>query len=171
MQAGTEISGSGGGGGTTPNAYCHHQSDFCIKIGTDESHANGGVSIMMDEVTVGRTMVSPEFSWQTLLEEVRPHLHPFMQILVSCELEPCQVQAVWGNTRINAECMLSTCAVLHRVDWMLDYQGMVCLAANQVWWTWEVEDIFNKVKAGNKTALKDYAKQLHEQIDDLVVKV
>ena len=61
--------------------------------------------------------------------------------------------------------------VLCRVNWMLDYQGMVCLAANQVWWTWEVEDIFNKVKLGNKTALKDYAKQLHEQIDDLVVKV
>ena len=116
-------------------------------------------------------MVSPDFNWQTLLEKVRPHLHPFMQILVSCELELCQVQAVWSNARINAECMLPTCAGLYRVDWMLDYQGMVCLAANQVWWTWEVEDVFNKVKAGNKTALKDYAKQLHEQIDDLVVKV
>ncbi|XP_076452214.1 dynein axonemal heavy chain 10-like [Babylonia areolata] len=58
-----------------------------------------------------------------------------------------------------------------RVDWMLDYQGMVCLAANQVWWTWEVEDVFRKVKKGAKTALKDYAKQLHGQIDELVVKV
>ncbi|XP_059165934.1 dynein axonemal heavy chain 10-like isoform X2 [Physella acuta] len=58
-----------------------------------------------------------------------------------------------------------------RVDWMLDYQGMVCLAGNQVWWTWEVEDVFRKVKKGQKTAMKDYAKKLHRQIDDLVVKV
>jgi dynein heavy chain len=54
---------------------------------------------------------------------------------------------------------------------MLDYQGMVCLAGNQVWWTWEVEDVFRKVKKGAKTALKDYAKQMHSQIDELVVKV
>lgn len=48
---------------------------------------------------------------------------------------------------------------------------MVCLAGNQVWWTWEVEDVFRKVKKGHKTALKDYAKKLHGQIDELVVKV
>lgn len=48
---------------------------------------------------------------------------------------------------------------------------MVCLAGNQVWWTWEVEDVFRKVKKGAKTALKDYAKRLHGQIDKLVVKV
>lgn len=54
---------------------------------------------------------------------------------------------------------------------MLDYQGMVCLAGNQVWWTWEVEDVFRKVKKGQKTAMKEYAKKLHKQIDDLVVKV
>ena len=54
---------------------------------------------------------------------------------------------------------------------MLQYQGMVCLAGNQIWWTWEVEDVFKKVKGGHKTAMKDYAKKQHKQIDDLVVKV
>ncbi len=53
----------------------------------------------------------------------------------------------------------------------MQYQGMVCLAGNQIWWTWEVEDVFRKVKTGIKTAMKDYAKKLHKQIDDLVVKV
>ncbi len=53
----------------------------------------------------------------------------------------------------------------------MKYQGMVCLAGNQIWWTWEVEDVFGKVKAGNKTAMKDYTKKQHKQIDDLVVKV
>ena len=54
---------------------------------------------------------------------------------------------------------------------MLDYQGMVCLAGNQVWWTWEVEDVFRKVKAGAKQGMKEYAKKLHKQIDELVVQV
>lgn len=34
------------------------------------------------------------------------------------------------------------------------YQGMVCLAGNQIWWTWEVEDVFQKAKKGGKTAMK-----------------
>ncbi|XP_053336632.1 dynein axonemal heavy chain 10 [Clarias gariepinus] len=58
-----------------------------------------------------------------------------------------------------------------RVDWMLDYQGMVVLAGNQVWWTWEVEDVFFKVQAGDKQALKNYAKKMHGQIDDLVKRI
>ena len=58
-----------------------------------------------------------------------------------------------------------------RVDWMLCYQGMVVLAGNQVWWTWEVEDVFQKVKKGDKMGMKNYAKKMHKQIDELVVKV
>lgn len=54
---------------------------------------------------------------------------------------------------------------------MYDYQGMVVLATNQVWWTWEVEDVFKKVKKGDKMAMKNYAKKLHSQIDNLVVTV
>ena len=54
---------------------------------------------------------------------------------------------------------------------MFDYQGMVALAGNQVWWTWEVEDVFRKMKKGQKMALKDYAKKLHKQLDDVVVQV
>ncbi len=59
----------------------------------------------------------------------------------------------------------------HRVEWMYDYQGMVIMAANQVWWTWEVEDVFSKVKKGDKMGMKNYAKKLHSQIDNLVVQV
>ena len=51
------------------------------------------------------------------------------------------------------------------------YQGMVVLATNQVWWTWEVEDIFCKVLNGDKVAMKNYAKKMHTQIDNLVVQV
>ena len=59
----------------------------------------------------------------------------------------------------------------HRVDWIYWFQGMVILAANQVWWTWEVEDTFMKVKKGDKLGLKNYSRKLHTQISEVVVKV
>lgn len=58
-----------------------------------------------------------------------------------------------------------------RIDWMMSYQGMVVLAGNQVWWTWEVEDVFRKVKKGDKMGMKNYARRMHKQIGDLVQKV
>lgn len=45
-------------------------------------------------------------------------------------------------------------AMVCRVEWMKEYQGMIALAGNQVWWTWEVEDVFHKAKKGGKTAMK-----------------
>ncbi|XP_060580911.1 dynein axonemal heavy chain 10-like isoform X1 [Ruditapes philippinarum] len=75
------------------------------------------------------------------------------------------------NRLITKEAIFFYCESKKRVEWMMGYQGMVCLAGNQVWWTWEVEDVFNKVKKGQKTALKDYAKKLHGQIDELVITI
>lgn len=54
---------------------------------------------------------------------------------------------------------------------MRGYQGMVCLAGNQIWWTWEVEDVFKKVKNGQKQAMKEFAKKQNQQIDNLVAQV
>ena len=48
---------------------------------------------------------------------------------------------------------------------------MICLAGNQVWWTWEVEEVFRKVKLGNKQAMKEHAVKQNRQINDLVVLV
>lgn len=62
-------------------------------------------------------------------------------------------------------------AALRRVDWMLLYQGMVVLAACQVWWTWEVEDVFQQVQAGEKHAMKSYGRKMHRQIDELVTRI
>lgn len=58
-----------------------------------------------------------------------------------------------------------------RPDWIMMYQGMVCLAANQIWWTAEVEEVFQKVARGNKRAMKEYLEVQNRQIDDLVKKV
>jgi len=48
---------------------------------------------------------------------------------------------------------------------------MVCLACNQIWWTWEVEDVFRKVKTGHKQAMKEFSVKQFRQIDELVVLV
>ncbi|XP_074525804.1 dynein axonemal heavy chain 10 [Halichoeres trimaculatus] len=75
------------------------------------------------------------------------------------------------NRLITKEAVFRYCEDRSRVDWMLLYQGMVVLAANQVWWTWEVEDVFKNVKKGDKHALKNYAKKMHQQIDELVTRI
>ncbi|KAM9259890.1 dynein axonemal heavy chain 10 [Cariama cristata] len=75
------------------------------------------------------------------------------------------------NRLLTKEAIFRYCEDRSRVDWMLLYQGMMVLAANQVWWTWEVEDVFWKVKKGEKQAMKLYAKKMHKQIDDLVTRI
>lgn len=42
-----------------------------------------------------------------------------------------------------------------RTEWMLDFQGMIVLAADQIWWTAEVEEIFRKMSSGDKRAMKE----------------
>ncbi|XP_062480123.1 dynein axonemal heavy chain 10 isoform X3 [Pezoporus occidentalis] len=75
------------------------------------------------------------------------------------------------NRRLTKEAIFRYCEDRSRVDWMLLFQGMMVLAANQVWWTWEVEDVFRKVKKGEKQAMKLYAQKMHKQIDDLVARI
>ncbi|XP_064889438.1 dynein axonemal heavy chain 10 isoform X2 [Columba livia] len=75
------------------------------------------------------------------------------------------------NRLLTKEAIFRYCEDRSRVDWMLLYQGMMVLAANQVWWTWEVEDVFRKVKKGEKQAMKLYAKKMHKQIDELVTRI
>ena len=49
---GTEVGGGGGGGREIINLslHCHHQNDFCIKMGSEESHLNVSL-IVRDKVT------------------------------------------------------------------------------------------------------------------------
>jgi len=58
-----------------------------------------------------------------------------------------------------------------RVKWMYDYQGMVVLATNQIWWTWEVEDVFKKVASGDKMAMKNYSRRLNAQLEEIVTEI
>ena len=75
------------------------------------------------------------------------------------------------NRQLTKESVFYYLHEMKRIDWMMLYQGMIVLAANQVWWTWEVEDVFNKVKKGDKLGMKNYSVKMHEQINELVSRV
>ncbi|KAL7749213.1 hypothetical protein RI367_005365 [Sorochytrium milnesiophthora] len=62
-------------------------------------------------------------------------------------------------------------ASMDRYEWLSKYQGMVGLAGCQVWWSWEVEDTFRKIKSGNKLAMKKLSRALGAQLEQLVVAV
>lgn len=58
-----------------------------------------------------------------------------------------------------------------RADWIKASLGMLSLAGSQVWWTWETEDVFQRVKAGNKHAMKEFAGKLSRQLLELTTMV
>ena len=33
-----------------------------------------------------------------------------------------------------------------RIAWVVENLGMVAIVGTQIWWTWRVEDVFDKVK-------------------------
>ncbi|MCO5597847.1 hypothetical protein L7F22_051931 [Adiantum nelumboides] len=58
-----------------------------------------------------------------------------------------------------------------RPEWIKKNLGMVSLAGSQIWWTWEVEDVFQSVRKGNKNAMKQFSTKCTEQLVDLVAMV
>ncbi|XP_050455387.1 dynein axonemal heavy chain 10 [Cataglyphis hispanica] len=55
-----------------------------------------------------------------------------------------------------------------RTEWILEFQGMMVITANQIWWTAEVENVFDKISQGKKRAMKEYLQQLNDQLDEVV---
>lgn len=54
-----------------------------------------------------------------------------------------------------------------RIDWIAENCGMVCLAASQIWWTAEMEEVFHRIRNGEKDAMKVYLNQVNRKINDL----
>jgi dynein heavy chain len=44
-----------------------------------------------------------------------------------------------------------------RQQWVIENLSMTAIIGTQVWWTWRVEDVFRRVKDGNKHAMKQEA--------------
>ncbi|XP_033947329.1 dynein axonemal heavy chain 10 [Pseudochaenichthys georgianus] len=118
-----------------------------------------------DEETVAAAMVSAEGELMELRKAV-PVDGSVEEWMTGILLEMRRT-----NRLITKEAIFRYCADMSRVEWMMLYQGMVVLAASQVWWTWEVEDVFKSVKKGEKNALKTYAIKMHKQINELVKRI
>ncbi|KAH8871924.1 Dynein heavy chain 10, axonemal [Schistosoma japonicum] len=76
-----------------------------------------------------------------------------------------------SNRLITKEAVFYYRSSKSRVEWMFDYQGMVVLATNQIWWTWEIENVYHKIASGNKNAMKDYSQMLQKQLNEIVLRV
>lgn len=59
-------------------------------------------------------------------------------------------------------------AKMDRNEWMQKYVGMIVIVGRQIWWTWRVEDVFRKVKEGDKYAMKKEASLQSEELRNLV---
>lgn len=55
-----------------------------------------------------------------------------------------------------------------RIQWVLENLGMVAIVGTQIWWTWRVEDVFDKVKEGNKYAMKQESAKQTKDLNDLI---
>jgi dynein heavy chain len=55
-----------------------------------------------------------------------------------------------------------------RRQWILDNIGMCALVGTQIWWTWEVQDTFRRVRDGNKLAMKEFLRKCTGQLLELV---
>lgn len=58
-----------------------------------------------------------------------------------------------------------------RTKWILENLGMVTLVGSQIWWTWETEDVFRRVRDGNKHGMKEFAAKLTGQLSELTTMV
>ncbi|XP_063753564.1 dynein axonemal heavy chain 10 [Eleginops maclovinus] len=146
-------------GSSDPSCVQEHMIKMYDNIASLRFDAEG------DGETVAKAMVSAEGELMELRKAV-PVKGSVEEWMTGILLEMRRT-----NRLITKEAIFRYCADMSRVDWMLLYQGMVVLAASQVWWTWEVEDVFKNVKKGEKNALKNYANKMHQQIDELVKRI
>ncbi|CAF4544641.1 unnamed protein product [Rotaria sp. Silwood2] len=64
------------------------------------------------------------------------------------------------------------CFKQNLLEWMRKYIGMVIIAVNQLWSTWEIEDQFDKIiKHNQRSAMKTYVKQLNSQIEEIAIEM
>lgn len=58
-----------------------------------------------------------------------------------------------------------------RALWVLENLGMCAIVGTQIWWTWRVEDVFDKVRGGNKYAMKQESTKQTKDLNDLIDRV
>ena len=59
----------------------------------------------------------------------------------------------------------------NRMDWIKKQLGMVALVGTQIWWTFSVEDVFRRVREGDKHAMKNELAKETSDLNDLIAMV
>ena len=62
-------------------------------------------------------------------------------------------------------------AGMPRIEWLDNQLCMVAILASQIWWTWEVEDVFKSVLEGDKYAMKRLLEAWAAKLDDMIAYV
>ena len=71
----------------------------------------------------------------------------------------------WGAVALTPSLLIPSFP--RRTKWIVENLGMVTLVGSQIWWTWETEDVFRRVREGSKHSMKDFAAKLTAQLSEL----
>ena len=110
-----------------------------------------GMSAGADEEFEFRTPVSTEGAVENWMGGVEAEMKATLQVMTK--------EAVFHYA--NAD----------RLQWITAQLQMISISGSQIWWTWEVENAFKKVKEGHKHAMKELAAKLSVQLTDLVTAI
>ena len=110
-----------------------------------------GMSAGADEEFEFRTAVSTEGAVENWMGGVEAEMKATLQVMTK--------EAVFHYA--NAD----------RLQWINAQLQMIGISGSQIWWTWEVENAFKKVKDGHKHAMKELAAKLSTQLTDLVTAI
>ncbi|CDJ36836.1 Dynein heavy chain 2, axonemal, related [Eimeria mitis] len=55
-----------------------------------------------------------------------------------------------------------------RTQWITEQLGMVACVGSRIWWTWRVEDAFERMEQGDKNALRDEVAVQRQQVHTLI---
>ena len=57
------------------------------------------------------------------------------------------------------------------MEWIKNQIGMIALVGTQIWWTFQVEDVFRRVREGDKHAMKNELAKETSDLNDLIAMV
>lgn len=103
--------------------------------------------LMFTPTTLIQGMISAENEEFKFEENIKP------EGKVEDWLNEVEKQMISSLKKLSKECIYWYSKV-NRHDWLREHLGMCVIASEITWWSWRVEDTFDKVKAGNKKGMK-----------------
>ncbi len=59
-------------------------------------------------------------------------------------------------------------AKMDRIHWIKEHLGMITVVGSQIWWTFAMEDVFRRVREGDKHAMKKESFKQTKDLNDLI---